>query len=223
MSDENHIGDAAVREGVAYGVGLLLSGIVAWMALARKRIAKWWNAGKVERAESAAAMRSIAESLKTLSADFREKSAKDDEIIATIRDGFRALLDGHRVNAKMAELALESSPTPMWRCDAEGNAEWVNPACATYFGLPVREMLGSGYQARIHPDHRRKVREALDRTIMYHEPYNVEYAVRGERSWKNSFASGKPILSEDGKTLLGIRGIVEPVDATTERPAEDAA
>jgi hypothetical protein len=47
--------------------------------------------------------------------------------------------------------------------------------------------------------------------------------VRGERSWKNSFASGKPILSEDGKTLLGILGIVEPVDATTERPEEDAA
>ncbi len=215
MSDENHIASAAsdeVTRGIAAAaLSAVIAAVIAW----RKRVLAWWNAGKVERAESAAAMRSIADSLKTLANDFREKSAKDDQIITTIRDGFRALLDGHRVNAKMAELALESSPTPMWRCDAKGDAEWVNLACANYFGLPVLDMLGSGWQARIHPDHRGKVREALDRTVMYHEPYNVGYAVRSEGGWKNSFASGKPILSEDGKTLLGILGIVEPVDTTT--------
>jgi PAS domain S-box-containing protein len=215
MPDQSHISDDATREAVKLGVGAVFLALATWAGIARKRILKWCNAGKIERAESVAAMRSIADSLQTLATDFREKSAKDDQIITTIRDGFRALLDGHRVNARMAELALESSPTAMWRCNPQGEAEWVNLACANYFGLPVRDMLGSGWQARVHPDHRGKVREALDRTIMYHEPYNVGYAVRTGTGWKNSFASGKPILSEDGKTLLGILGIVEPVDVTT--------
>jgi len=210
MSDESTDLLRIARENYGW-VGVCLTFTTLVFKPVRVFIAKRWNAGKIERAESIAAMRSIADSLRTLANDFREKSAKDDQIIATIRDGFRALMDGHKINARMAELALESSPTPMWRCAANGDAEWVNLACANYFGLPVRDMLGSGWQARVHPDHRAKVREALNRTVMYHEPYNVEYAVRGEHEWKNSFASGKPILSEDGKTLLGILGIVEPV------------
>lgn len=230
MSDERNFSDTATHETIKFGVALALTGLLAWAALARRRISLWWNAGKIERAKNAevlaafmAEARSMAESLKALATDFREKAAKDDQIITTIRDGFRVLMDGHRVNGRMAELALESSSTPMWRCDPKGDAEWVNLACANYFGLPVRDMLGSGWQARVHPDHRKKVREALDRTIMYHEPYSVGYAVRDEHGWKNSFASGKPILSEDGKTLLGILGIVEPVDTTTERPEQEAA
>jgi PAS domain S-box-containing protein len=214
VSDENHIAsaaaDEAVRTGVGIGVGATLAALAAWAAIARKRIVRWWNAGKIERAETAAAMQSIAESLKTLANDFREKSKRDDQIIATIREGFRALLDGHRINARMAEMALETSPTPMWRCDANGEAAWVNAACAAYFGMPVKDMLGNGWQARVHPEHRDRLRRALERTVMHKEPYNVEYGVRTDHGWRNSYASGMPIISEDG-TLLGILGTVEPI------------
>lgn len=217
MSDENHIAqtatDEAVRTGVGIGVGALLAALAAWATLARAKIARWWNASRIERTEAAAAMQSIADSLKTLASDFHEKGKRDDQIIATIREGFRALLDGHRVNAKMAELALESSPTPMWRCDPSGEAEWVNAACAAYFGMPVKDMLGNGWQARVHPEHRDRVRRALERTVMHKEPYNVEYAVRTDHGWRNSYASGQPIVSDDG-TLLGIIGTVEPIPTT---------
>jgi len=222
MSDESHLSNDATREAVKLSVGAVFLALVTWAGIARKRIAKRWNAGKIERAESVAAMQSIADSLKTLANDFREKSAKDDQIIETIRDGFRALLDSHRVNARMAELALESSPTPMWRCNSHGEAEWVNLACAAYFGMPAADMLGNGWQAKIHPEHREKVRRALERTVMHKEPYNVEYAVRGEHGWKNSYASGQPIISDDG-TLLGILGTVERVGVTTEPLKEEAA
>lgn len=223
MSDDRQIFDTVTQEATKFSVAAVLTVLFAWAALQRKRLAKWWNRDKEAFREAVSAWRSIADSLAQFTVEFREHKRQNDEIVCTMKDCVRALLNGQKVNAQMSELALENSPVPMWRCSATGKADWVNPACAKYFGLPIKDMLGAGWQSVVHPEHHDRIHRALERTALRHEPYNVEYAVRTPSGWKNTYASGKAILSEDGKTLLNIIGTVEPVHTQKDREEAEAA
>lgn len=212
MSD-HPILEEATHEAVRWGVGSILVGVAGGLTIWKSKIIYFFKSRRLREEENSKSMASIATSLDNLAQQFKEERENNKKIADILQEGFKALMRSHLVSAKMAELALENSPIAMWRCNSDGEADWVNKACADYFELPIRDMLGKGWQAKVHPDHRHKVQEALNRTRKYHEPYNVGYSVRGKDHWKNSFASGTAIVDENNN-LINIIGIIEPVETS---------
>jgi PAS domain S-box-containing protein len=181
MSDENHIGNAAVREGVAYGVGLLLSGLVAWLAVARKRITNYLTRNQ-RKSNELMAMMTDAFNKSTEASERNTTELKGIRMeLGDIGKTHRTMSIEMRVFSTMAMIAFRESDVARWVTDKHGMCIEVNAKCSELFRLTPEQMRGRGWTRRIRINQIEDVSEAFDRAyksnghIHYKSTYTLDY------------------------------------------------
>jgi PAS domain S-box-containing protein len=122
-----------------------------------------------------------------------------------------------RESRTLLSLALEAGQAGVWYLDVAPRRFVPSARALELHGLPPDATLNHDEgMARVHPDDRGRVGEALGRTLGGGEPYRVEYRVAGdgEPRWLASFADVRP--GPDGPRLVGL-----VQDVTARRRAED--
>ncbi|HSI32746.1 MAG TPA: PAS domain-containing protein, partial [Tepidisphaeraceae bacterium] len=118
-------------------------------------------------------------------------------------------------------LAIGSSDLGTFYCPMPlGRIEW-NDTCKAHFWLPPDADVDFDlFYARIHPDDRDRTRQAVERAVFGHGPYDVEYrtfAPDGRQRWVR--AKGRAYYDDAGNPVR-FDGIT--LDVTERRRAEDA-
>jgi PAS domain S-box-containing protein len=227
MSDENHIGNAAVREGVAYGVGLLLSGIVAWLTLARKRISAWWK--KPSKHDIALNLASDASVLASKVAQevadaVRQMSDATNRVATSLENGMREMSESlhnlalvQSIHQAATEIVMGESMTARWTCDSAGKCVFANRKCQELFGLSEQEMMDYGWMVRVPWDHRARVKADFERIYREEKGSSYNYAAQYPVEQKDGTivnilsAAERVVYDPTGKRVLAVYGTCEPV------------
>jgi PAS domain S-box-containing protein len=98
-------------------------------------------------------------------------------------------------------------PMLVWIQNAAGEVEWGNRACIEFMGMPLEEMDGRQWLARLHPEDLGRFAAARERALATGDPLEVEYRVRdadNEYRWMTS--SARPLLDAKGNIIqwLGV-------------------
>ena len=112
----------------------------------------------------------------------------------------------------------DNAPVIIWISEANGNCIYINPRWTELTGLTVAQTMGTGGLEAIHPDDRQRCHEAFVTAHTEHEPFRIEYRLRGadgEDRWVMSAA----LPRFDGDTFLGYIGSV--VDLTDRKRLEE--
>lgn len=112
----------------------------------------------------------------------------------------------------------DNAPVIIWISEANGNCIYINPRWTELTGLTVAQTMGVGGLEAIHPDDRQRCQEAFIAAHATHEPFRIEYQLRGaggEYHWVMSAA----LPRFDGDTFLGYIGSV--VDLTDRKRLEE--
>ena len=118
---------------------------------------------------------------------------------------------------KLAEAALRESelryrsladglPFPVWMSDAEGGDEFVNRAYKEFFGVADEQVLGSNWEALLHPEDRESYLAEFKAAVRERRDFHAEIRERaadGQWHWIESF--GSPRYSSMRK-FLGMVG-----------------
>ena len=103
----------------------------------------------------------------------------------------------------------------MWLGDAKGSVTFVNRKWLTFTGRRLREELGDGWVASVHPDDVQPCLEAFRAALADQRPFIIEHRLRradGVYRWIAEY--GLP-LYEDGSEFAGFVGT--GVDVTAQR------
>jgi PAS domain S-box-containing protein len=119
------------------------------------------------------------------------------------------------------KMAVDAAGAGLWTLDDHTGAIWASPHARAMFGYPPGETINrQRFEASIHPDDRRIVNDALERSRRTGEAFAVEYrvivsATNGVR-WVAS--RGRPTVGSDaqGRRLMGIS-----LDVTEQRLAAE--
>jgi PAS domain S-box-containing protein len=110
------------------------------------------------------------------------------------------------------ENLLALAPQVVWFSLPDGHITYCNPYWYEYTGLSVRETLGFGWTAAIHPDDRDRVIASLQAAAEDGEEYEVEFQLlRRDESYNWFLARGRPRRDDAGKidAWLGIAVNIE--------------
>ncbi|HTX70648.1 MAG TPA: PAS domain-containing protein [Thermoleophilia bacterium] len=105
-----------------------------------------------------------------------------------------------RESEERLSLAADAAEAGLWMLDYETGVFWATGRTRTIFGFPPDEVVTlERVQARVHPDDRLLVRDAIERSAQSGEPANVECRIReggGDYRW----------VSNRGRSHAGLRG-----------------
>lgn len=94
---------------------------------------------------------------------------------------------------------LESIPGMVFTTRPDGYCDYQNQQWVDYTGIPMREHLGDGWNALLHPDDRPRALAAWREAVAERAPYDLEYRVRrhdGVYEWFRVI--GRPVRDEQG-------------------------
>ncbi len=94
---------------------------------------------------------------------------------------------------------LESIPGMVFTTRPDGYCDYQNQQWVDYTGIPMREHLGDGWNALLHPDDRPRALAAWRDAVAERAPYDLEYRVRrhdGVYEWFRVI--GRPVRDEGG-------------------------
>lgn len=118
------------------------------------------------------------------------------------------------IHARFAR-ALGDAPMMMWLGDAKGAAIFVNRKWLSFTGRCLRDELGTGWLASVHPDDVDSCLEAYAAALAAQRPFRIEYRLRrADGVYRRIADSGLP-LYEDGGEFAGFVGT--GVDVTAQR------
>lgn len=107
-----------------------------------------------------------------------------------------------RKNEERYRFMAESIPHIVWTAMPRGRMDYFSRLIERYSGLPVKELIGWGWQKIIHPDDLQHTIDAWQKTIANQEESRVEHRMLGEDGvyrWMLSHAV--PYKGEDGKVI----------------------
>ncbi|QNI34066.1 PAS domain S-box protein [Alloacidobacterium dinghuense] len=113
-----------------------------------------------------------------------------------------------------------SSPAGVYKSRIDGYVVYVNPVLAKTWQMTEEEMLGHGWQKRVHPDDMESLAQGWLRTNTTGESYEHVFRIvlpSGEIRWIHGRSA--PVRNAEGKPIASI-GTTD--DITEQRGAEDA-
>jgi PAS domain S-box-containing protein len=113
-----------------------------------------------------------------------------------------------------------SSPTGVYKARIDGYVLYVNPVLAATWQMTEKEMLGHGWQKRVHPDDLEALMQEWLKTSAAGNPYERIYRIilpSGEVRWIHGRSTA--VRRADGKPIATV-GTVN--DITEQRQANDA-
>lgn len=113
-----------------------------------------------------------------------------------------------------------SSPAGVYKADMDGYVVYVNPVLANTWQMPEREMLGHGWQKRVHPDDMESLAQGWLKTNAAGDSYEHVFRIvlpSGKIRWIHGRSTA--VRGPDGKLIASI-GTTD--DITEERRANDA-
>ena len=112
----------------------------------------------------------------------------------------------------------DNAPVIIWITEANGDCIYINPRWTALTGLTLEQTMGWGGLEAVHPEDRERCQQAFVTAHATHEPFSVEYQLRGsggEYHWVMSAA----LPRFDGKNFLGYIGSL--VDLTDRKRLEE--
>ncbi len=108
--------------------------------------------------------------------------------------------------AKWREL-VEALPQFVWSTRVDGAVDYISNQWATYTGIPVSELLGSGWIETLHPSDQERVKLRRIAARAQEEGYDLEYRIRGRDGYYRWFvARARPVRSGEGGPVTGWLG-----------------
>lgn len=96
----------------------------------------------------------------------------------------------------------EAIPVQIWTATPDGALDYVTQRVADYFGMPVSQLLGEGWQNVIHPDDLPVAAEHWARALRTGEPYEVEFRLRaGDGRYRWHIGRALPQRDESGSLV----------------------
>ncbi len=98
---------------------------------------------------------------------------------------------------------LDALPQLVWSCRADGYCDYLNRRWAGYLGTPETEFFGHDkWLTRVHPDDRKRVRQAWHAAVSRKTDYDIEYRLRSADGVYRWFKTrGTPALDERGRIV----------------------
>src|SRR4051794_17254015 len=123
----------------------------------------------------------------------------------------KALISGE----EELRLLVETIPALLWRAGRDGNVEYVNKRLLGYFGATLREITGSGWMERVHPDDVTFKTKTWLRNLESGTPHNAVCRFRGaDGRYRWFLVAGAPLKAGDGRVLRWY-GILIDIDDRT--------
>ncbi len=89
--------------------------------------------------------------------------------------------------------------TMVWRTDAQGRFEKLQPEWATFTGQEFETYKDDGWIEAVHPDDRKATREAWALALENQSTYTIEHRLRrADGIWRYMSATAAPIMEDDG-------------------------
>lgn len=144
--------------------------------------------------------------------------AMGSELSVQIFQGVR-LAEVLKESERQVALAAEAATLGFWRWDMKRNELWATPGARAIFGFSPDEPLPfSKFEAQVHPDDLRVVRDRIAASVADRSDYEAEYRIRsGAEAWRWVAARGRIEHDDKGKPLL-MRGVV--IDMTDKKHAQ---
>jgi len=139
-----------------------------------------------------------------------------ERAVNALREGEAALRESeHKLN-----LIINTIPAMAWSCTSDGRLEYFNRNLIEYVGLPIDELLGSGFYRMFHPDDVEPMRAVWNDIVFSKISRPVDARIRGADGvyrWFNLRQS--PLLDADGNVVRWY-GVV--VDIEDRKRAEES-
>jgi len=117
--------------------------------------------------------------------------------------------------------ALRDAPMMVWMADASGSVTFVNRKWLTFTGRPLRDELGDGWAASVHPDDRQSCLKSHRRAVADQAPLTLECRLRRfDGAYRSIADCALPIHEADGQ-CAGYVGFC--VDVTAQRECSSDA
>ncbi|MGA9474116.1 MAG: PAS domain S-box protein, partial [Terriglobales bacterium] len=121
----------------------------------------------------------------------RRDSEARDRAVEALREGEERFRD---MANNISQLA--------WMADENGYIFWYNDRWFDYTGTKLADVVGSGGQDALHPDHRLRVMEKIKRSFAAGEIWEDTFPLRGrDGSYRTFLSRAVPIRNEKGKVL----------------------
>jgi PAS domain S-box-containing protein len=116
---------------------------------------------------------------------------------------------------------VEQLPQLAWVTDKDGNAVWFNKRALDYLGLPLEEMIGTGWTDAIHPDALPNVAATWKHSIATGSSYECHYPLRRhDACYREFLARAEPHRGANGEIDYWFG---TSTDVTEQRAAEEKA
>ena len=110
--------------------------------------------------------------------------------------------DALRSNEQRWRSLTEALPQLVWSATPDGANEYFSTQWTHYTGLAEFETVGWRWLQALHPDDREPTRQLWLKSVAGHQPYDVEYRVRGRDGAYRWFKTrGVPIRDSGGNTV----------------------
>ncbi|MGH9310622.1 MAG: PAS domain-containing sensor histidine kinase [Vicinamibacterales bacterium] len=94
----------------------------------------------------------------------------------------------------------ESIPQQVWTATPDGDLDFVNGRVTDYFGLPASDVLGTRWQAFVHPDDLPRTLDEWRRSLQTGKEYEVEFRLRGaDQTWRWHLGRAVALRGADGR------------------------
>jgi PAS domain S-box-containing protein len=144
---------------------------------------------------------------------------REHEAVLDAQERVRAL-ERQRAAQEMLARSLENFPAMIWRCDPEGNCDYVNKPWLAFTGRRIEQERGDGWLEAVHPADQEGSAAAWQQAFGARQPFERQYRLRrhdGEYRWVEDHAL--PITGADGSFAGYIGGCF---DVTERKQHEEA-
>lgn len=120
-------------------------------------------------------------------------------------------IEAEQATQKRVRALNESAPGGVYYTDAKGACTYTNPAWQAIFGLNLRQSLGNGWSAAIHPEDRVHIITAWTEATRQATEFDWSFRLlRADQSVRHIHSRARPVF-DDKQTLLGFVGSIEDV------------
>jgi len=124
-----------------------------------------------------------------------------------------------QIHARFAKV-LRHAPMLVWMSDASGAVTFVNRKWLTFTGRRLRDELGDGWTASVHPDDLQSCTREYHAALAEQRPFALEYRLRrSDHVYRTVSDSGLPLHEQDGR-FAGYVGTC--IDVTAQREGAEA-
>ncbi|WP_199338349.1 hybrid sensor histidine kinase/response regulator [Nostoc sp. FACHB-133] len=110
------------------------------------------------------------------------------------------ILEVLRQSEERYRYLAEAIPQLVWTTDANGECDFFNQNWCEYTGLTLKQSLGSGWLAALHPDDVQNANKVWSNAVKNSTTYNNEYRFKraSDGSYRWQLARGLPLKDEQG-------------------------